>query len=83
MFLCTFQVSPTPPAFNLTGPSEVMKGTAGSWRLEMTFYNAATDVILDVYAPVNDTAIMSICRVSVLQTGKHLPIVISIYGFTT
>ena len=58
-----------------------MKGAVGSWRLEMTFYSAATDVIMDVYAPLNDTNVMSICRVSVLESGQLESSVTWIIGF--
>lgn len=68
-FICS-QSGNTPATFLLTGPSDLFKGEVGVWKLDMSIYDLANNVTVDVFAPLNTTAVMSICRISVEETGK-------------
>ncbi|XP_013418610.1 uncharacterized protein LOC106179497 [Lingula anatina] len=57
------------PKFWLTGPSQLYKGQTGLWTLDMTIFDLYTNVTVDVYAPLNTTATMSICRISIASAG--------------
>ena len=56
----------------LTGSSEVMVGETAVFELKVTMKDAANVFIVDAFAPINRTNIMSVCSVRLKRHGKLL-----------
>ena len=60
----------------LTGSNEVMVGETAVFELKVTMKDAANVFIVDAFAPINRTNIMSLCSVRLKSHGK------SFFSFT-
>ena len=54
----------------LTGSSEVMVGETAVFELKVTMKDAANTFIVDAFAPINRTNIMSVCSVRLRSHGE-------------
>ena len=59
------------PIFNYTGPEEVAMGSTSVFQVDMYIPYPAIDLTFDIFAPINDTGVMSICNAMIVETGEH------------
>lgn len=58
------------PVMTLEGPDSLPIGTTGHWELNIQLSDAVNSVVVEVYSPLNTTQIMSICSITVGNTGN-------------
>ncbi|CAD5122693.1 DgyrCDS11103 [Dimorphilus gyrociliatus] len=59
------------PTFNFTGPEFLEIGTSAKYVLDIYIPYAVTTVVLDVFAPMNHTDILSVCDIRVVSKGEN------------
>ncbi|XP_070193766.1 uncharacterized protein [Littorina saxatilis] len=59
------------PLFNLSGPSSMMIGESAVFTLDMYITKPSVGLSIDAFAPLNNTDVMSICGMKVVDTGAN------------
>nr|KAG5686353.1 hypothetical protein BaRGS_008367 [Batillaria attramentaria] len=59
------------PTFNLTGPDSMPIGTSAVFTLDMYITEPSAFLSIDAFAPLNNTDVMSICGMQLVDTGAN------------
>ena len=63
--------SGTNPNFSISGPEELKIGETGIWRVNISLFDASNQVVVDGYAPFNESNMVSICEIGVKEIGNY------------